>query len=245
MNYQQQSLADKRVVIIGGTSGVGLAVANAAAHEGAYVIVASSRQASIDEALKQLPDSVEGRVLNVLEESAVKEFFANLGKIDHLVFTAGEELQMKNIDDLTITEARKFFDTRYWGAFTSVKYAAPNISSGGSIVLTSASVAVRPAPGTATAASITAAIEAMTKELSLELAPKHIRTNVVRLGPVRTPLWDKSVADPDAIYEMFAGQLPVGRMGESDEVAQAYLFLMSNTFATGSIVTVDGGHVLV
>ncbi|MFE2881414.1 SDR family oxidoreductase [Streptomyces graminifolii] len=236
-------LQGQRIVVIGGTAGIGLAVAEAAGQEGARVVVASRRQESVDAALKRLPEDAEGRVLDASDEDAVRDFFAGLGDYDHLVYTAGEALLMESLADSDLGRARAFLDIRLWGAYTAVKYGASSIREGGSVVLTTGTVARRPIPGTTVAAALCGAMESLTRALALELAP--LRVNIVMPGVVRTELWrELDAGDRDALFESVAGSLPVGRIGESADVAEAYLYLMRGGFSTGSTVVVDGGTLL-
>lgn len=236
-------LRGQRIVVIGGTAGIGLAVAEAAGQEGARVVVASRRQESVDAALKRLPEDAEGRVLDTTDEDAVRDFFAELGGYDHLVYTAGEALLMESLAESDLGRARAFLDIRLWGAYTAVKYGASSIREGGSVVLTTGTVARRPLPGTTVAAALCGAMESLTRALALELAP--LRVNIVMPGVVRTELWrELDAEDRDALFESVAGSLPVGRIGEPADVAEAYLYLMRGGFSTGSTVVVDGGTLL-
>ncbi len=236
-------LRGQRIVVIGGTAGIGLAVAEAAGQEGARVVVASRRQESVDAALKRLPEDAEGRVLDATDEDAVRDFFAELGGYDHLVYTAGEALLMESLAESDLGRARAFLDIRLWGAYTAVKYGASSIREGGSVVLTTGTVARRPLPGTTVAAALCGAMESLTRALALELAP--LRVNIVMPGVVRTELWrELDAEDRDALFESVAGSLPVGRIGEPADVAEAYLYLMRGGFSTGSTVVVDGGTLL-
>ncbi len=238
------SLNGKRVVVLGGTSGIGLAVAEAAAREGAIPVVASSSGARVDAAVAALPAGAEGHAVNLTDEEAVKDFFGRIGAFDHLVFTAGETLQLGPLADLSLDGARQFFELRYWGALTAAKYGAPSIRPGGSIVFTSGTAGARPQAGWAIGASICAAMEGLTRALAVELAP--IRVNIVTPGFVRTPLWRNfSEADREAMYTAVGAKLPVGRVGEAADIAEAYIFLMGQGFATGQSFVVDGGGVLV
>ncbi|MEV5277568.1 MULTISPECIES: SDR family oxidoreductase [unclassified Streptomyces] len=236
------SLAGKRVVLLGGSSGIGFSVAELAAAEGAQVVIASSSQDKVDRALKRLPDDAQGFRLNVTDEDEVRQFFAELGEFDHLVYTAGDPLQIKSFDETDVAQAQEFFKVRYWGAFTAARHGAAHIRKGGSIVLSSGSAGARPAKGWMVAASITSASEALGRALAVELGP--IRVNVVRPGPTRTELWDGSVPEPEELYQALGDKLLVGRVGQVSEVAQTYVYLMNNGFSTGSVVTVDGGHFL-
>ncbi|MGX9885034.1 SDR family oxidoreductase [Streptomyces sp. NPDC002276] len=234
----------QRVVVIGGTAGIGLAVAEAAGREGARVVVASRRQESVDAALKRLPEDAEGRVLDASDESTVRDFFAGLGGYDHLVYTAGEALLMESVAESDLGRSRAFLDTRLWGAYTAVKYGAGSIREGGSVVLTTGTAGRRPLPGTSVAAALCGAMESLTRALALELAP--LRVNVVAPGLVRTELWrELPDEDRDGLFASVAGSLPVGRIGEPADVAEAYLYLMRGGYSTGSTVVVDGGTLLV
>ncbi|WP_374009095.1 SDR family oxidoreductase [Leifsonia sp. LS-T14] len=238
------SLNGTRVVIVGGTSGIGLATAHAAVDAGAEVVIASSRQASVDAALGELSATTTGRALDVLDSAAVQRFFAEVGAFDHLVYTAGESLRLLPIDGLYIDEARSFFQVRYFGALNAVSAAAPHIHPGGSVTLTSGSARTRPGAGWAVASSLCGAITSLAGALALELAP--IRVNVVEPGIVRSPLWSgMSAQDQEAMYRQQAELLPAGRVGEVDDVAQAFLYSMTQSFTTGTSIPVDGGALLV
>ena len=108
------TLQDKRVLIIGGTSGIGFAVAEAAAAEGAAVVVVSSNKERVDAAVEKLPAGTTGGVLDASDEDAVREFFDGAGALDHIVFTAGDPLQSKRFDTTNVAEARQFFEVRFW-----------------------------------------------------------------------------------------------------------------------------------
>jgi NAD(P)-dependent dehydrogenase (short-subunit alcohol dehydrogenase family) len=240
----RMSLSGKRIVILGGTSGIGLATAKAAQGEGAAVVIASSRRARLDHALASLQDGAEGQVVDVADEAQVRALFERLGAFDHLMFTAGETLHLESLEAMQFDRARAFVNTRFWGAFMAAKYGSPHIASGGSIVLSSGVAGLRPRKGWTVAASICGAVEALTRALAVELAP--IRVNAVCPGLVRTELWS-DMTEPDRVrmYRDASQRLPVGRVGETDDLAQTYLYLMREAFSTGQVVVVDGGAVLV
>jgi NAD(P)-dependent dehydrogenase (short-subunit alcohol dehydrogenase family) len=230
-----------KAVILGGTSGIGFAVAEAAVAEGFEVTVASSRQSSVDKAVAALP-GVRGVVLDLADAGAVAEFFSGHEDFDHLVYTAGEPLSMMPLDTLDLDTARRFFGLRYFGALGAVRAAAPHVR--GSITLTSGTAAARGGPGWAVGASICGAIEALTRSLAVELAP--VRVNAVAPGVVRSPLWQRmSDADRESMYASIGASLPVGRVGEVEDVAQGYLYCMTQPWTTGTVLTIDGGTVLV
>jgi len=238
------TLKNKRVVILGGSSGLGFATAKAAAAEGATLVIISSNQQRITDALKELPSNSEGFSVDLTSEQQVKDIFQELGEIDHLVYTAGESLLLNNISDVTLTDAKKFFELRYWGAFTSVKYASPHINTGGSITLTGGVASLRPGKGRSLAASVCAAMEGFMRAMAIELAP--VRVNMVSPGIVKTNLWnDMTAADRASFYSNVGNSLPVKRVGEAEDIAQTYLYLMRQQFGTGQMVVVDGGRVLV
>lgn len=237
-------LKDTRVVVLGGTSGIGFAVAKLAASEGAKVVIASSSAERVQKAIESVGGEVEGHAVDLSDERAVEAFFAKLGRFDHLVYTAGDSLALHELASTDLKKARRAFELRYWSALAAVKYGSPNIGKGGSIVLTTGIAGQRPHKGWVVAASVCGTIEALTRALAIELAP--IRVNAVSPGVVRTELWQNmSAAEREHMYETVGNSLPVGRVGEPHDIAQAYVFLMHEGFSTGQTVVVDGGTVLV
>jgi NAD(P)-dependent dehydrogenase (short-subunit alcohol dehydrogenase family) len=237
------SLKTTRVLIIGGTSGIGLGVATAVAGRGASPIVVSRHQTSVDRALAQLPDHARGATVDLTDVAALAQLALDLGELDHLVFTAGESLELAPLADLTPELITGFFATRFVGALSAVRAFAPRLRAGGSITLTSGSAAEQPEFG-ALPVSICGAMNALTTALAVELAP--IRVNAVAPGVVRTPLWDAlPAADRKTMYGEAAQRLPVGRIGEVDDVALAYVYCMEQTYGTGIVLKVDGGGVMV
>src|ERR1700730_5544631 len=193
------TLNGQRIVVLGGSSGIGLATAQAAAREGARVVIASSRKDRIEAALVALPTGSEGHVLDLADGDATRALFARLGSFDHLVFTAGETLQLGSLATTDLEAARRFFTLRYWGAYCAAKYGSSSIGVGGSIVFTSGIAGQRPRAGWSLGASICAAMEGLTRALAVELAP--VRVNIVSPGVVRSPLWaHMAEADRGALY---------------------------------------------
>ena len=241
---RENGFENKRVVIVGGSSGIGLAVAEEAALQGAEVVILSSNAERVQEAIRSIGGKAQGQALDVSDEKAVERCFTNLGAFDHLVFTAGDNLHLHQLADTDLKQARRAFELRYWSALAAVKYGSPRIRKGGSIVLTTGIAGQRPQSGWIIAASVCGTIEALTRALAIELAP--IRVNAVSPGIVRTNLWQAmNPAERDQLFESVGKSLPVGRVGEAHDIAQAYLFLMQEAFGTGQIVVVDGGALLV
>ncbi len=239
-----RTLNGKRIVVFGGTSGMGFATAEMAASEGAAIVVASSRRENVDRAVARLPKGTEGYAIDLSNEEHVRDFFKHLGAFDHLVFTAGDTLQMRALSETNVEQARRIFDLRFWGAFMAAKYGSSQIRPGGSIVLTSGIVVQRPRKGAAVGAGVAGAVEALTRALAVELAP--IRVNAVCPGPVITEMWGSMSEDDRAAMSQRIGQtLPVGRAGEPQDLAQTYLYLMREGFSTGQVIIVDGGMTLV
>jgi NAD(P)-dependent dehydrogenase (short-subunit alcohol dehydrogenase family) len=241
---RENGFENQRVVIVGGSSGIGLAVAEQAAARGAKVVITSSNAERVHKAVKSVGGEAQGEAVDVSDERAVEHFFTKLGAFDHLVFTAGDSLHVHNLAATDLKQARRAFELRYWSALAAVKYGSPQIRKGGSVVLTTGVAGRRPHKGWVVAASVCGTIEALTRALAIELAP--IRVNAVSPGVVRTNLWQSmNAVDRESLYENVGKSLPVGRVGEAHDIAKAYLFLMQEGFATGQTVVVDGGTVLV
>jgi NAD(P)-dependent dehydrogenase (short-subunit alcohol dehydrogenase family) len=241
---QRNGLPEKRVVVLGGSSGIGLAVARQAAAQGASVVIASSSAERVQKAVESVGGEAEGQAVDLSDERATATFFSKLGTFDHLVFTAGDSLHVHDLASTDLQQARRAFELRYWAALAAVKYGSPQIRKEGSIVLTTGIAGQRPHKGWVIAASVCGTIEALTRALAIELAP--IRVNAVSPGVVRTELWrNMSETERTQLYESVGSSLPVGRVGEAEDLAQAYLFLMQEGFSTGQTVVVDGGTVLV
>ena len=153
----------ERIVILGGSSGIGLATAERAAADGATVIVASSSPERIDAALERLPASAEGYTVDVRREEQIRDLFSRLGGFDHLAFTAGETLQIGAIADTDLQAAQRALDVRLWGAYAAAKHAKAHLRPGGSIVLSSGIAGTRPEPNWTVAAAICGALDALTR----------------------------------------------------------------------------------
>ncbi|GAA2190366.1 SDR family oxidoreductase [Micromonospora lupini] len=234
------NLSGQRVVVLGGTSGIGLATAIRAAREGAQIVVASRTRRSVDSALATLPTGVQGHVVDLTNPGDVARLFQSLGPFDHLVYTAGEPLVLMSVDALDLAAARTAFDLRYFGALSAVNAALPHLRSGGSITLTTGTAHHRPKAGWSVVSSITGAIDALVRALAVELAP--IRVNAVSAGVIRSPLWDSlSEETREQMYAHLSESLPLRRVGEPEEVAETFLYLLRATYATGTVVTIDGG----
>ena len=237
------SLRNTRVLVIGGTSGIGLGVAQAVAERGATPIVVSRRQSSVDRAIAELPEGAVGATVDLTDPHALDRLAEEVGDVDHLVYTAGESLELGRLADLVPEVVSGFLQTRFIGALSAVRVFGPRLRAGGSVTLTSGTAAWTPGFG-ALPSSLCGAMNALTTALAVELAP--IRVNAVAPGLIRTPLWDDmSEADRAALYDQEAQRVPLRRIGEVDDVARAYVYCMEQSFSTGTVITVEGGALLV
>ena len=145
---------NKRVVILGGSSGIGLAVAELAASQGAKIVIASSNAERIQRAVESVGVNAQGQIVDLSDEQSVETLFTKLGAFDHLVFTAGDSLHLQDLATTNLKQARRAFELRYWAALAAVKYGSKNIRKGGSIVLTTGIAGQRPRKGWVVAASV-------------------------------------------------------------------------------------------
>jgi NAD(P)-dependent dehydrogenase (short-subunit alcohol dehydrogenase family) len=234
-------IENESVVIIGGSSGMGLAIAKEAAYAGAAVIIAGRSQGKLDEASRVIAGDVASYIVDLSEEGSVMKLFQSIGSFDHLVVT-GSSVKTGQLRELSLADARASMDSKFWGAYMAAGYA--QIRPKGSITLFSGILSRRPSPGLASLAAINAAVEALGRALALELAP--IRVNVVSPGLTDTPAY--ATMPDDARKGMFAAaakRLPVGRVGKPEDIASLTLELMRNNFLTGLVIDVDGGAMLV
>jgi NAD(P)-dependent dehydrogenase (short-subunit alcohol dehydrogenase family) len=248
-------LEGKRVVVIGGSSGIGLETAQLALAEGASVTIAGRsedrlrlaaerlRPSSGGDARRDRLDQLRTVAADIVDGSSIRSLFAGEARVDHLFIPAGE-LRPGGADLLgaDLEGLRSILEVRLLGVAHVVREARPRME-GGSITLMSGLYSTRPAPGGAMGVAALGGVEGMARALALDLAP--VRVNAVAPGLIETPLWDSF--DPQqrrAIFESGAS-LPVGRIGRPEEVAEAVLFLMCNGFVTGTVLAIDGGGRLV
>ena len=235
------ALTNKTVVILGGSSGIGLATGKAANDEGANVIITGRSRERLQSAKTILGNKVRTVPLDVLDEAGTQALFAGLDHVDHVFITAGAVLFDAKLATTTAS-IRPALDTRFWGAFNAAKCAATKMGPGGSITFMSGAAAIRPIRGASVATASCAAVEAFARALAVDLAP--IRVNAIQPGLIDTPFLDTLGDRRNAFMAEYSKRLPVGRPGRPEEVADAVIFLMKNGFVTGITLTVDGGGVL-
>jgi NAD(P)-dependent dehydrogenase (short-subunit alcohol dehydrogenase family) len=232
-----------RVAVIGGTSGIGLAVARAVAATGAHVVVGSRSEQSVKQALSELPANSSGHVVDVTQSASLETFFQHVGTFDHLAYTAGDDLVRGLISDYDAEQAHRFFDVRFFRALDAVRLALPHLNPTGSITLTAGAAALNGGTGKLLGSTVGGAVISAARSLAAELAP--IRVNVVAPGIVRTPLWSGMPQDArEALFERGATGTLLGRVAEPEDVGQAFVALMAQDYLTGNLTVVDGGSVL-
>lgn len=232
-------LKGKKVVVIGGSSGIGYSTAELAKAEGASVTIASRPGERLRSAAERL--GVTAKEVDVSSDESVEQLFRACGTVDHVVLSAAHPYGGP-IKKLSIADAKSFVESKFWGACRVARSA--EITPGGSLTLVSGYFSIRPRSGTAIAAAVNGALESLTRALAIELAP--VRVNAVSPGIIDTPL---RAAMPEearrSILEQAAAALPVKRTGTGEDVARQILAFASIGFATGSIVFLDGGGSIV
>jgi NAD(P)-dependent dehydrogenase (short-subunit alcohol dehydrogenase family) len=238
-------LIDQRIVVIGGSAGIGFAVANAAEDAGADVLIASSSQTKLDKALGQFSEKVRGAIVDVTNEESVRKLFEDLGEVDHVAVTVGTSYKSAPVADSEISESQKPFLVKYWGQFLVAKYAGPRLSKRGSLTLTSGVLSQRPSKSLAAQASVNAAVEALARTLALELAPR--RVNVVSPGFIDTGKLLRDLPPHERaakLAESKGAGLPSQRVGQAEDAASAFLFAIQNPYLSGQVLFVDGARLL-
>ncbi|WP_369374111.1 SDR family oxidoreductase [Promicromonospora sp. Populi] len=232
--------SNTRVVLLGATSGIGLAIAHAAAAAGASVTIGSRNPASVERALAELPDTVSGHVVDATSGASLAAFFDGAGSFDHFAYTAADPLAGLTLADYTVEAARSFFDLRLVHALDAVRLAVPHLRDHVSVTLTSGTAAFKGGPGWTLGAAASGATVSAVRSLAVELAP--VRVNAVAPGVVRSPLWSgMSEQDREEMYRATGATLPLGRVAAVDDVAKVYLALMDQDYVTGTVSVVDGG----
>jgi NAD(P)-dependent dehydrogenase (short-subunit alcohol dehydrogenase family) len=231
----------QKIVVVGGTSGIGLVVARNAADLGAEVYIGSSNARNLESALASV-QGVQGAVVDVGSEESVARFFSDISEIDHLVSTVGPSYRAAAVTETDLEEAQGLYKIKFWGQFLIARHGAPKVQENGSITLTSGILSARPVAGLGVLASVNAGIEALGRTLALELAPR--RVNTVCPGFIDTEkLWkDLPAEEREArLREKAASDLLTARVGHPDDAARSYLYAIQNPYVTGQTLVVDGG----
>jgi NAD(P)-dependent dehydrogenase (short-subunit alcohol dehydrogenase family) len=234
------SLDGARILVVGGGSGIGFAVAEAAQAQGGQITIASTNSDKLTAAAARL-GGAEWAVLDVTDEPAVEAFFHSSAEFDHVVTTAGDwgKARRGPFVSMDMAEADALFRVRFWGAAILAKHAAWHLDDGGSITLTSGMSAFRPQKGSVMATAMAGSIEHLTYGLAVELAP--IRVNAVFPCGVATEIFAGLPEAMRKAEEARCDNQPLPRISRPEEVAEAYLYAMKGTYTTGQVIKVDGG----
>jgi NAD(P)-dependent dehydrogenase (short-subunit alcohol dehydrogenase family) len=238
------ALEGRRVVVVGGTSGMGLGAARAAA-AGAEVIAAGRRPAAARDTPAPGSRPIERAVVDAADEASVRAFFDGLGELDHLLVTAAPSPgSWGALLDQDLAAARAYMDGKFFTSWACARYAAPRLRDGGSITLLTGAAAVQPSAGAAMVSAAFAAVEALSRALALELAP--LRVNTIRPGYTDSDMWSfLGEEERDALRRRVSDAMPVRRMGTVEDIGHAAVFLMTNPQVTGTVLEVSGGETLV
>lgn len=229
-------IKSKKAVVFGGTSGIGLAAAKDLAAGGAHVTVISR---SPDKA--GIPDGIAVEKGDVRDEEALQALFSKLAPFDILISSAtGGDRAVGPFLEMDMAGFRGSFD-KMWGYANVVRYGAPHLTEDGSIVLVSGAPAQRIRPGQIAIGSVGGAVEAFTKHIAKELAPKRI--NAVSPGMIDTPMVGLQGEERAEMYRKATESFLIPRAGTAEEMAQGILFCVTNTFITGTVIYLDGGWI--
>jgi NAD(P)-dependent dehydrogenase (short-subunit alcohol dehydrogenase family) len=234
------SLEGQKVVVVGGSSGMGLATAKALVEADARVIIAGRSPEKLDSAREHIAGEVQTYSVDFTDEEAVKEFFEHFDKIDHLIVAASGPQAWGHFSQIEPGDLRNAFEAKFWGHFHCAKYALPHLRKDSSITFFAGAASRATLPGAAGVAAVNAAITGMAITMARELAP--LRVNVISPGPVDTPAYDwMTPEEKGEFFKQMSVRLPVKRIGRAEEVAGAVLFLLNNSFITGAVLDIDGG----
>lgn len=234
------SLRDQHVVVIGGTSGIGYAVAESAVAAGAAVTITGRDKDRTAEAAARLGPAVRAEAVDAADPAATADLFDRTGEVHHLVLAAGGTAGGGAFRELDLADLRAGFEAKFWPHLTTLRAALDRLVAGGSVTFVTAVTARCAWAGASGYAALNGALEAMVPPLALELAPT--RVNAVSPGAVDTPWW--SFLPPDARAGMLAdlaARTPVGRVGDPADAARAVRFLLESPYVTGIVVPCDGG----
>ncbi|AZO44384.1 SDR family oxidoreductase [Mesorhizobium sp. M7D.F.Ca.US.005.01.1.1] len=241
------NISDQKILIVGGGSGMGLALARRCLEAGIEVIIAGRGEDRLQQAREALgnPADLDVATVDVTREDQVAALFARIGGLNHIVSTAADiEGAYQLLPELDLKAAQKVVESKLYGPLLLAKHGAPRLAATGSMTFVSGIAAYRPAARGSVVASVNAALEGLVRALAVELAP--IRVNAVSPGWVDTTIWAQVAGDrKDETLAAMAERLPVGRIGQPDDIADAIAFLIGNGFTTGTTLHVEGGHRLI
>jgi NAD(P)-dependent dehydrogenase (short-subunit alcohol dehydrogenase family) len=236
------ALNNNRILVIGGSSGIGFAISKLALKENTEVIIASRSSEKLNRARNLLEGNVSTESVDFRDEESLADLFKKIGNFDDLVITASE-IEFGPVVELPTKKAKSSFDSKFWGPYLTVKKAIPYINKAGSITLFSGAFSQHPKVGAAIIAAINSAIEGFARTLALEIAP--VRVNVIAPGLTDTEHFDSfTKAEKSKFFSSFCKNLPIARAAKPEEIAESALYAMKNTYLTGATLYIDGGYTI-
>lgn len=234
-----QSLKDKTVVVIGGTSGIGLAIVQAASQMGATVFAAGRSQKNIEIASSKCDKNVRFRLADTHDIDSLMALFDEAVEIDHLISAAtGAQRTIAPFMEQTTEQFSAAFE-KFWGYAHVVRNGGPYVKDSGSITLISGTPARKYKTGSSSLSCTGGAVEALVKALSIEIAPKRI--NAVSPGLIDTAMWDTFGENKQQQLADMTAHIPLSRAGFAEEVANGVIFAMTTNYVTGTVIDVEGG----
>ncbi|EME45049.1 hypothetical protein DOTSEDRAFT_33643 [Dothistroma septosporum NZE10] len=253
-----QKLKGSKVLIIGGSAGIGFGVAEASLENGCTVFISSSNPARVQKAVENLKksypsasDKISGHACNLADEANLEQNITQLfekvgGDLDHVIHTAGDSLAVTPVLEISMESVKKaglvrFFAPLFIGKIAP-KYLTPGPKS--SIIITTGAVSERPIANWTVVNSYATGLQGMARGLALDLKP--IRVNLVSPGAVDTELWSHLTEEQKQDYfKEMSKTIPVGKVASVEDVAESYLYLMKDQNITGAMISTSGGHLLV
>ena len=242
-SYLLEGLAGQHVAVVGGGSGIGRATTELCVRLGANVTISSRNQQRLLEVSAEIGEPVRPVPLDMTDPESVDEWADQMGVIDHLVISASSAIH-GSFAGTHLRDVRSMFDAKFFGPYHVAKAALPSIREGGSITFFSGVLSRRPGMNCSGLGAVNGAVEALARGLALELGPV-IRVNCLSPGMVRSEAYAKlDESARETMYQSTGESLPTGRVGETRELAEAAIYLMTNRYTTGVVLDVDGGHMI-
>ena len=238
------ALAGQTAVVVGGSSGIGLASARALLAQGADVTIVGRSKERLTKAADTLGSGVSTAAVDCADESATATFFEGVKSLDHLVISLAGGAALGPFTEVPVQGVRETFDGKFWPYLIAMHHGAKRLSDSGTITLVTGASAIAAVPTTASLGAVNGALEGVIKTLAVELAPR--RVNAVSPGLTDTEAWSRIPDDiREGMYAQSAADTPVGRIGQPEDVANAVLACIQNGFLTGLVLPCDGGKRLV